>query len=151
MDRIGEYFVRRLIGEGGMGKVYEAEERLSRRRVALKVLRPELGRSEQGRQMFLNEMTILAHLDHPHIVRSLACTEVDGELVMALEFLDGETLRERLTARGRLPWTAAVAMIADVAAALTAAHGQEPPIIHRDLKPENLMVVAGDRVKVMDF
>ena len=150
MDRIGEYFVRRLVGEGGMGKVYEAEERLSRRRVALKVLRPELGRSEEARRRFLDEMTILAHLDHPNIVRSLASTEVDGELVMALEFLDGETLRQRLSARGRLPWGEAVAVAADVAAALTAAHGQEPSIIHRDLKPENLMLTPGG-VKVMDF
>ncbi len=150
MDRIGDYFVRRLVGEGGMGKVYEAEERLSRRRVALKVLRPELGRSEDARRRFLDEMTILAHLDHPNIVRSLASTEVDGELVMALEFLDGETLRARLAARGRLPWTEAVAIASDVAAALTAAHGQEPPIIHRDLKPENLMLTPAG-VKVMDF
>jgi serine/threonine-protein kinase len=150
MERKGEYFVRRLIGEGGMGKVYEAEERLSRRRVALKVLRPELGRSEEGRRMFLNEMNILAHLDHPNIVRSLACTEVDGELVMALEYLEGETLRERLAARARLPWPHAVAIAAQVAAALVAAHGQEPPIVHRDLKPENLMI-RGDRVVVMDF
>lgn len=133
-----------------MGKVYEAEERLSRRRVALKVLRPELGRSEEARRRFLDEMTILAHLDHPNIVRSLASTEVDGELVMALEFLDGETLRARLTAHGRLPWTEAVAITSEVAAALTAAHGQEPPIIHRDLKPENLMLTPGG-VKVMDF
>jgi serine/threonine-protein kinase len=150
MDRIGDYFVRRLVGEGGMGKVYEAEERLSRRRVALKVLRPELGRSEEARRRFLDEMTILAHLDHPNIVRSLASTEVDGELVMALEFLDGETLRARLAARGRLPWTEAVAIASEVAAALTAAHGQEPPIIHRDLKPENLMLTPSG-VKVMDF
>ena len=152
MDRIGEYFVRRLIGEGGMGKVYEAEERLSRRRVALKVLRPELGRSEAGRQMFLNEMTILAHLDHPNIVRSLACTEVDGELVMALEFLEGQTVRERLAGAGRLAWPEAVSIAAQTAAALGAAHGQEPPIVHRDLKPENLMLVGGSgRIKVMDF
>jgi eukaryotic-like serine/threonine-protein kinase len=151
MERIGEYLVRRMVGEGGMGKVYEAEERLSRRRVALKILRPELRSSEQGRQMFLNEMTILAHLDHPNIVRSLACTELEGELVMVLEYLEGETLRQRLAKRERLPWQEAVAIVADVAAALTAAHGQEPPIVHRDLKPENLMVVAGDRVKVMDF
>lgn len=150
MDRIGDYFVRRLVGEGGMGKVYEAEERLSRRRVALKVLRPELGRSEDARRRFLDEMTILAHLDHPNIVRSLASTEVDGELVMALEFLDGETLRQRLTTRPRLPWQEAVAIAADVAAALTAAHGQEPPIVHRDLKPENLMLTPTG-VKVMDF
>jgi len=72
MDRIGEYLVRRLIGEGGMGKVYEAEERLSKRRVALKVLRPELTRHEDGRRLFLNEMQILAHLEHPNLVRSLA-------------------------------------------------------------------------------
>jgi serine/threonine protein kinase len=151
MERIGEYFVRRLIGEGGMGKVYEAEERLSRRKVALKVLRPELGRSEEGRQLFLNEMTILAHLDHPNIVRSLSCTEVDGELVMALEFLEGETLRERLARRGRLAWPEAVSIAAQVAAALGAAHGQEPPIVHRDLKPENLMIRGDERVVVMDF
>ena len=151
MERIGEYLVRRMVGEGGMGKVYEAEERLSRRRVALKILRPELAASEKGRQMFLNEMTILAHLDHPNIVRSLACTELEGELVMVLEYLDGETLRQRLANVGRLPWQEAVSIAADVAAALTAAHGQEPPIVHRDLKPENLMLVAGGRVKVMDF
>jgi serine/threonine-protein kinase len=151
MERIGEYFVRRLVGEGGMGKVYEAEERLSRRRVALKVLRAELGRSEEGRQMFISEMNILAHLDHPNIVRSLSSSEVDGELVMALEFLEGETLRNRLATRGRLPWQEAVAIAAQVAAALGAAHRQEPPIVHRDLKPENLMLTAGDRVKVMDF
>ena len=102
MDRLGEYLVRRLVGEGGMGKVYEAEERLSHRRVALKVLRQELARSEEGRRLFLNEMTILAHLDHPNVVRCLSCSEVDDQLVMALEFLEGRTLRDQLD-RGRTP------------------------------------------------
>tara|TARA_R110002096_G_scaffold433887_4_gene653874 strand:+ start:9632 stop:10756 length:1125 start_codon:yes stop_codon:yes gene_type:complete len=151
MDRIGEYLVKHLIGEGGMGKVYEAEERLSKRRVALKVLKPELGQSEKGRELFLNEMTILAHFDHANIVRCLSCSEIDGELVMALELLEGQTLRERLALEGPLSWMAAVAVVAQVAAALDVTHGQEPPIIHRDLKPENLMLVAGDQVKVMDF
>ena len=151
MDRIGEYLVKHLIGEGGMGKVYEAEERLSKRRVALKVLKPELGRSEKGRELFLNEMTILAHFDHPNIVRCLSCSEIDGELVMALELLEGQTLRERLASEGPLSWMAAVDIVAQVAAALEVTHGQEPPIIHRDLKPENLMLIAGDQVKVMDF
>jgi len=150
MERIGEYVVRRLVGEGGMGKVYEAEERLSRRRVALKVLRPELTKSEDCRRMFLNEMRILAHLEHPHVVRSLASTEVDGQLVMALEFLEGRTLREELTARGKLGWQEAVAIAADVASALAAAHAQEPSIVHRDLKPENVMLGAAG-LKVMDF
>ncbi|WP_437787231.1 serine/threonine protein kinase [Sorangium sp. So ce1097] len=151
MEQIGEYLVRRLVGEGGMGKVYEGEERLSRRRVALKVLRPELARSEQGRRLFLNEMQILAHLEHPNIVRSLASLEASGELVMVLEYLDGQTLRSVLGAAGRLPWPEAVRIAASVASALAAAHGQQPPVIHRDLKPENIMVQRDGCVKVMDF
>lgn len=150
MDMIGDYLVRRLLGEGGMGKVYEAEERLSGRRVALKVLHPELSRSDAGRRLFLNEMAILARLEHPGIVRSLASTEVGGELVMVLEYLDGRTLRARV-AEGRLPWQEAVRVVADIASALAAAHGQSPPIVHRDLKPENIMVTASGAVKVMDF
>ncbi len=151
MDRFGEYRVRRLIGEGGMGKVYEAEERLSRRRVALKVMHPELAKSEHARKLFLNEMQILAHLEHANIVRSLASIEVDGELVMVLEFLEGKTLRRLLVERGKLPWRDALTVVTATAAALAAAHGQEPPIIHRDLKPENIMVCGARTVKVMDF
>ncbi|MEQ9324577.1 MAG: protein kinase, partial [Polyangiaceae bacterium] len=92
MDKVGEYLIRRLVGEGGMGKVYEAEERLSKRRVALKVLKEELAKSEHSRGLFLNEMQILAHLEHPNIVRSLASVEADGKLCMVLEFLEGRTL-----------------------------------------------------------
>jgi serine/threonine-protein kinase len=151
VERIGEYLVRRLVGEGGMGKVYEAEERLSHRKVALKVLRPELARSEEGRRLFLNEMTILAHLDHANVVRCLACAEIDGDLVMALEYLEGSTLRAALSERGRLPWHEAVGVTAQIASALAAAHRQQPPIIHRDLKPENVMILEDGSVKVMDF
>ncbi len=151
MEQIGEYIVRRLVGEGGMGRVYEAEERLSKRRVALKVLREELARSEHARALFLNEMQILAHLEHPNIVRSLASVEADNKLVTVLEFLDGKTLREVLNDRGALPWDEAAYIVVCVARALSAAHGQEPPVIHRDLKPENIMVVEGATVKVMDF
>ena len=151
VEELGDYLVRRLIGEGGMGKVYEAEERLSKRRVALKVLHPELARSEQGRRLFLNEMQILAHLEHPNIVRSLASIEVAGELVIVLELLDGKTLRQVLHAETRLPWGEAVRIIAAISGALAAAHGQVPPIIHRDLKPENIMVLSDGAVKVMDF
>ena len=151
VEELGDYLVRRLIGEGGMGKVYEAEERLSKRRVALKVLHPELARSEQGRRLFLNEMQILAHLEHPNIVRSLASIEVAGELVMVLELLDGKTLRQVLAVETRLAWSESVRIIAAIAGALAAAHGQQPPIIHRDLKPENIMVLSDGAVKVMDF
>jgi eukaryotic-like serine/threonine-protein kinase len=151
LERIGEYVVRRLVGEGGMGKVYEAEERLSKRRVALKVLRAELTRSEEGRRLFLNEMQILAQLEHPNVVRSLATCEVDGQLVMALEFLDGRTLRQELVDRGRLPWPEAVRIAMAIAEGLAAAHAQQPAIVHRDLKPENVMLSDGGTVKVTDF
>jgi serine/threonine-protein kinase len=160
MDRIGEYLVRRLVGEGGMGKVYEAEERLSKRRVALKVLRPELTRHEDGRRLFLNEMQILAHLEHPNLVRSLASIEADGQLVLVLEYLHGRTLRQELTRRGGLPWQEALEHVVRIADALTVAHEQEPAIVHRDLKPENVMLTtpedaAADApatgLKVMDF
>ncbi|MDF2693406.1 MAG: Serine/threonine protein kinase PrkC, regulator of stationary phase [Labilithrix sp.] len=160
MDRIGEYLVRRLIGEGGMGKVYEAEERLSKRRVALKVLRPELTRHEDGRRLFLNEMQILAHLEHPNLVRSLASMETDGQLVLVLEYLHGRTLRQELTRRGALSWQDALEHVARIAEALTVAHEQEPAIVHRDLKPENVMLTVAEGasddepptgLKVMDF
>jgi serine/threonine-protein kinase len=151
MERIGEYEVRRMVGEGGMGKVYEAEERLSKRRVALKVLRPELTKTEEGRRLFLNEMQILAHLEHPNVVRSLATCEVDGQLVMALEFLEGRTLREELVEVGRLPWPEAVRVVVAIGEGLAAAHAHDPPIVHRDLKPENVMRIEGGQVKVMDF
>jgi eukaryotic-like serine/threonine-protein kinase len=151
MERIGEYVVRRMVGEGGMGKVYEAEERLSKRRVALKVLRQELTRSEEGRRLFLNEMQVLAQLDHPNVVRSLATCEVDGQLVMALEFLEGRTLRDELVERGRLPWPEAVRIVFPIAEGLAAAHAQHLAIVHRDLKPENVMICEGGTVKVMDF
>jgi serine/threonine-protein kinase len=151
MEQLGDYLVRRLIGEGGMGKVYEGEERLTKRRVALKVLHKDLARSEQGRRLFVNEMQILAHLEHPNIVRSLSSTEAAGELVMVLEYLDGRTLRSVLTEDGRTSWQEAVRIVTAIASALVAAHGQQPPIIHRDLKPENIMVLHDGAVKVMDF
>ena len=152
MDRIGDYDVLRPLGEGGMGKVYAARERLSGREVAVKTLRPELAASEEGRRLFLNEMTILAHLDHPNVVRCLACREIDAQLVMVLELLEGPTLRAVLQERGRLPWTEAVHWIAQIAAGLQAAHQQEPAIVHRDLKPENVLITGeGDLAKVTDF
>jgi eukaryotic-like serine/threonine-protein kinase len=151
MESLGAYRIERLLGEGGMGKVYEAEERLSGRRVALKVLRPELARSEPARRLFENEMSILARLDHPNVVRCLACAEIDGELVMALELLEGRTLRQLLATDDALDWQRALSIVQQVASALRAAHEHEPPIVHRDLKPENVMILADGTIKVTDF
>lgn len=162
MERIGEYLVKRLVGEGGMGKVYEAEERLTGRRVALKVLRPELTRDDEGRRSLLTEMQILARLEHPSLVRSLASLEVDGDLVLVLEYLHGRTLRTELARRGALPWPEAVGYAVKIAEALAVAHGdgaEAGAVVHRDLKPENVMLVtpedapdaAPSGLKVMDF
>jgi len=151
MESLGAYRIERLLGEGGMGKVYEAEERLSGRRVALKVLRPELARSEPARRLFENEMSILSRLDHPNVVRCLACAEIDGDLVMALELLEGRTLRQLLVTDDALDWQRALAIVRQIAGALAAAHEHEPPIVHRDLKPENVMILADGTVKVTDF
>jgi serine/threonine-protein kinase len=101
-------------------------------------------------------MQILAHLEHPHIVRSLASIEHEGQLVLVLELLQGRTLREELVARGKLTWQEAVETTARITEALVVAHGQAPPIVHRDLKPENVMLTAAATgvpagLKVMDF
>lgn len=149
--RFGDYLIHRQIGEGGMARVYEGEEVMSRRRVAIKVLRTELAHSPQVRRQFLTEMGILANLDDPHIVRCLSCTEIEGRPVMVLELLEGWTLREMLHARVALPWHEVARYAVQVAKALRTAHSCTPPIVHRDLKPENVMVLSDGRVKVMDF
>jgi eukaryotic-like serine/threonine-protein kinase len=151
LERLGEYSIHRVIGEGGMGIVYEATERLSGRRVALKVLHSNLARSDGARDRFFSEMRIMAGLEHPNIVRSLASAEIDGKLAIALEFIEGCTLREELARVGRLSVSRTITIASAVAAALASAHGASAPVVHRDLKPENLMLASDGRIKVMDF
>jgi hypothetical protein len=149
--KFGDYLLHRQLGAGGMAFVYEGEELLSRRPVAVKVLRTELAGDEPSRRRFLNEMAILANFDHPHIVRCLACREIEGRLALVLERLDGWTLREMLGQRVALPWQEALRYASQIARALDAAHSRTPAIVHRDLKPENVMILPDGRVKVMDF
>ncbi|MBV1858542.1 MAG: protein kinase [Nannocystaceae bacterium] len=143
--------VLRELGRGGMGAVYEAQERLSRRGVALKVMHGNIAASPRGRALFLGEMGILANVDHPNVVRLLACLEDRGQLVMVLELLRGETLGRTLKRFGRLAWTDAVVITRGILSGLAAAHGQQPPVVHRDLKPANVMLTEEGIVKVMDF
>ncbi|PRQ04374.1 Serine/threonine-protein kinase PknB [Enhygromyxa salina] len=149
--RFGDYLIYGLLGEGGMARVYAGREVLTQRPVALKVLRAEFAKSERGRRQFLTEMGILAHLDDPHIVRCLLCTEIEQHPVMVLEQLEGWTLREMLKARVALPWKEAVSYAYQIASALHTAHSCRPAIVHRDLKPENIMCLSDGRLKVMDF
>jgi eukaryotic-like serine/threonine-protein kinase len=141
LPTIGKYTVLGVLGEGGMSTVYEAEEPASRRRVALKVLEAGLGASPRVRELFVAEMAILDRIRHPHVVGFIESLEVDGRLVMVLELLRGETLRDALRRCSRLAWPEAITLISQVLSGLSAAHAQQPPVVHRDLKPENIMIL----------
>lgn len=141
--------ILKLIGSGGMGEVYLAEETLLGRKVAIKVLNPLLTGDEQFRQRFVNEARIQASLQHPHIVDLRSFFEQDGIYYMVLEFAPGRTLKELIAADGPIPETRAIKILDQILKALAYAHAQN--VIHRDIKPSNLMIDTDDSVKVMDF
>ncbi len=147
---VAERFVlERLAGEGGMGSVWRAHDRLRAEPVAVKVQRRRLDRAAVER--FAREAQVLAELHHPGIVRYVAHGAArDGALFLAMEWIDGETLAARAAA-GPLRVGEAVALLRAVADALAAAHARG--IVHRDLKPQNLMLPGGDvgAAKVVDF
>lgn len=159
-QRVGSYRIVRLIGEGGMGAVYEARHEALERRVAIKTLRPEYARDEQAVARFFNEARVLSRLEHPSIVQASDFGQApDGTAYLVMEYLRGQSLARRISLlqeRGeRLSVVAVLQLAWQVADVLSIAHRQG--IIHRDLKPDNLMLVAdpaspgGERVKVLDF
>lgn len=156
-QRLGPYRIVRLLGEGGMGAVYEARQETLDRRVALKTLHSEYARHKDAVSRFFNEAKILSKLEHPSIVQvSDFGTAEDGTAYLVMEFLRGQSLGRRLaTAPGHLPPVTALQIAWQVADVLAVAHAQG--VVHRDLKPDNLMLVAdpvapgGERVKVLDF
>jgi eukaryotic-like serine/threonine-protein kinase len=138
----------RRIDAGGMGEVWEADDTLLGRRVAIKVLAEELAGDPVAVRRFRREARATAMLDHPNVVRVFDF--VDGEApFLVLELLEGQTLAERLRGGGALAPPEAARIAADVADGLDAAH--RIGIIHRDIKPSNIMLTAGGGVKVMDF
>jgi len=141
------YTIERELGRGGMAMVYLARDQKLDRRVALKVLRPELADS-LGPERFLREIEIAARLTHPHILTLIDSGEADGFLYYVMPYIEGETLRERMTREGQLPLEDALQITREVAAALSYAHSHD--VIHRDLKPENVLLSAGEAV-VADF
>ena len=144
-ERIGRFRVLRELGRGGMGVVYEAQQDLPERRVALKTLRPWL-QGASGEGLFRGEIQSLARVLHPGIPQIYEVFEVEGVPVMAMELVDGPTLREAVAELGLRE---RVAMLRDIADAVEHAH--QRGVVHRDLKPANVRVNAAGQPKVLDF
>jgi eukaryotic-like serine/threonine-protein kinase len=143
----GRYAVERELGHGGMATVYLADDLRHHRKVAIKVLRPELG-SLLGPDRFAREIRIAAGLTHPHILPLHDSGDAGGLLYYVMPYIPGDSLRRRLAREGQLPIDDAVRIVRQVAAALHHAHLQG--VIHRDIKPENILLHEGEAV-VADF
>ena len=141
------YAIEREIGRGGMATVYLATDLKHNRPVALKVLHPELAASV-GHERFLREIEIVAGLTHPRILTLIDSGEADGLLFYVMPYVEGETLKERLTREGALPVDESLRIAREVADALAYAH--EKGVIHRDIKPSNILFEAGHAV-ISDF
>jgi serine/threonine-protein kinase len=144
------YTIDRALGRGGMGTVVLARDLVLDRLVAIKVIDPELAATAALRQRFLDEARTVARLRHPNIVTVFDAGVAEGLLWFAMEYIDGESLRDRLDRVGALAEGEAVAIVREVAAALSAAHAQG--IVHRDVKPENILLDrATGRPHLTDF
>ena len=141
------YVIEREIGAGGMATVYLAQDVRHRRKVALKVLRPEIS-APIGAERFLKEIEITANLVHPNILPLFDSGTVDGTVFYVMPFVEGETLRARLEREKQLPLADAVRIAAAVASALEHAHRHG--VVHRDIKPENILL-SGTHTLVADF
>jgi serine/threonine protein kinase len=153
--RLGEalgdaYTIEGEIGRGGMGVVYRARDERLQRRVAIKVLPPELAFQKDIRERFTREAQTAARLSHPHIVPIHTVGEGQGLVYFVMGYVDGESVAARIRRRGRLPVDEARRIMMEAADALSAAHALS--IIHRDIKPDNILLEGSrGRVMVTDF
>ena len=146
---IGKYKIVRLIGEGGMASVYEAEHEMLGTKVAIKVLNPILSANVQIKERFRNEAKIMASLDHPNITRVIDFDEQIGQLSIVMEYLIGEDLGDVIKNKGALHEKEMVKYFTQSLYALQYAH--EKGIVHRDIKPSNIFVLNDGRIKILDF
>ena len=146
---LGSYTVVREIGRGGMGRVYLASDGKLGRTVALKALAPQLTREAHHRDRLRREARAAALLTHPGICTVYALEELNGDLYIATEFVEGHTLRDEIAEGKRPSLDTIIATARDLASAIASAHAKG--ITHRDLKPENVMRTRDGRIKVLDF
>src|SRR5690349_10642706 len=146
---LGDFHILNRLGQGGMGQVYLAEQRSLQRKVALKILRPELAADRTALERFKAEATAVARVPHANIVQVYTVGMENGIAFMALEYVEGRNLREYLARKGPPELLPALRIMLQVASALQRAG--ELGIVHRDIKPENILLTRRGEVKVADF
>ena len=143
------YRIIRSLGRGGMGVVYHADDLRLGHAVALKFLPPELAVDPRRLAQFHTEVSLARQISHPNVCRVYDIGDVDGQLFLSMEYIDGEDLSSALRRRGPFPEMEAVEVIRQICAGLSAVHARG--ILHRDLKPANIMLGAAGQVHLMDF
>ena len=146
---VGRYRIVALLGRGGMGEVYRADDLTLGQQVALKFLPAALSRNESALRRFRNEVRTARQVSHPNVCRVYDLGEVDGATFLSMEYVDGEDLATLLRRIGRLPSDKGLEIARKLCAGLAAAH--EKGVLHRDLKPGNVMLDARGHVRLTDF
>src|SRR3954469_1223166 len=149
MQLSGRYRLDAQIGAGGMSTVYRAFDANLERRVAIKLLHREIAADSGQIERFRREARAVAQLSHPHIVGVIDAGEDEGRPYIVFEYVEGETLKERIRRMGRLPVDEAIAYAIEIARALGCAHSHH--IVHRDVKPQNVLIDGEGSAKVTDF
>jgi serine/threonine-protein kinase len=145
----GRYRLEARIGSGGMSTVYRSLDETLQRQVAIKLMNREFSTDSDQLERFRREARAVAQLSHPHVVGVIDAGEDDGRPYIVFEYVEGETLKERIRRQGQLPVTEAVAYAIEIARALGAAHARH--IVHRDVKPQNVLIDEEGSAKVTDF
>jgi serine/threonine protein kinase len=146
---IAGFRVEAVIGRGAMGTVYAAQDLALERRVALKILAPQFARDDRFRERFLRESKLAASLEHPHILPVHAAGEFEGQLYLAMRYVEGRDLSVALASLGRLAPERTQRILGQIADALDAAHARG--LVHRDVKPANILLAADDYAYLCDF
>ncbi|MEA2400477.1 MAG: eukaryotic-like serine/threonine-protein kinase, partial [Thermoleophilaceae bacterium] len=147
---IGDRFrLEEKVGSGGMSSVYRAFDPTLERHVAIKLMHRDISDDADQLERFRREARAVAQLNHPHVVTVIDAGEDDGAPYIVFEYVEGETLKERVKRTGGLPVVEAVAYAIEIGRGLMAAHTER--LVHRDVKPQNVLIDAEGRAKVTDF